>query len=130
MADTAQKFQRAAQRQDPAVFDFDAEVAQAIEKGDATPIRALAETVLTTTSPGVFKYGSAALQLCIDQQTAGLVLTGEYWINVRLRLAGQQKISAQPKLLLPASGAQAGPLLQPVSYKNKKTGLKLPAGCA
>ena len=73
--------------------------AKDIEAGDITPLRELADKVLSTNSADVLKYGSAALELCIDQQTAGLILKGEYWDKVRQKLAEKQESFAKQRPL-------------------------------
>ncbi|MCE9508225.1 MAG: hypothetical protein K8R48_07960 [Alphaproteobacteria bacterium] len=71
-----------------------------IEKGDVAPLQELAAKVLTTSSPDVFKYGAMALKFCLDGQLANVVLSGEYWDNLRQQLAEKQKIfAAQDKLM-------------------------------
>lgn len=62
-----------------------------IEHGEDSPLRALAKKVLTTDSSNIFKYGSSALQLCLDKGIANIILTGKYWDNVRQKLAEKQK---------------------------------------
>ncbi len=71
--------------------------AKAIEEGKTAPIRALAKKVLATDSPDVFKYGAAALELTIGQQTAAGLLKGKYWDNVRRELAKKHKKFAPPR---------------------------------
>ena len=71
-----------------------------IEKGDVSPLQELAEIVLSTEVSAVFKYGAVALKFCLDGQAADIILTGDYWDNVRRKLAEKQKIfAAQDKLL-------------------------------
>jgi len=71
--------------------------AKDIENGDRIPVLTLAEKVLVTDCSNVFKYGSAALKLCIDQQAADGVLAGAYWDNVRRKLAKKQQTFIQPQ---------------------------------
>jgi hypothetical protein len=81
-----------------------------IEKGVVSPLQELAEKVLTTDASAVFKYGAAALKLCLDGQKANIILQGEYWDSVRQQLAERQKIFAAQDKLLFGLGAEDRPL--------------------
>ncbi len=65
--------------------------AESIAKGDTTPLKELAEKVLSTESSDVFKYGANALALYVDQRTADTVLQGTYWNKVRKKLVKRSK---------------------------------------
>ncbi len=69
--------------------------AEKIARGDTAPLKELAEKVLSTDSSDVFKYGTKALALYVDRQTADLVLQGTYWNEVRKKLAKRRKAFAR-----------------------------------
>jgi hypothetical protein len=81
-----------------------------IKNGDTDALEDLVWKVLSTNISDVFKCGAAALKFCLDGQMANIILQGEYWDNVRQRLAEKQKIfTAQAKLLF-SLGAEDRPL--------------------
>ncbi len=69
---------------------------QPVAQGNKPPLKKLAEKVLSTDSADVFKYGSAALALYVDKETADKVLKGKYWDDVRRKLAIKRKSFTQP----------------------------------
>jgi hypothetical protein len=75
--------------------------AKDIRKGDTLPIRQLAKKVLSTHSPDVFKYGAAALKLCIDQQAVNGLTARVRRIKLQMRLAKRQRhfMQAQPQVM-------------------------------
>ncbi len=70
--------------------------AHSVRSGAVLPLKELAQRVFATDSSSIFKYGAAALELCIDQQAVGALLQGEYWDVVRQRLGERHKVVAQP----------------------------------
>jgi hypothetical protein len=83
--------------------------AKNIEYGSAAPIMELAEKILATDSSDVFKYGGAALQLCLDKGCGDTLLKGRYWNNVRKKLAEKQKELAAQAPLQPVQDVPAHP---------------------
>jgi hypothetical protein len=81
-----------------------------IKNGGTAALRELAEKALSTDSSDIFKTGAAALKFCFDGKVAGLILAGDYWQEVRRKLAEKQKTIAEQDELLFGLGTGDRPL--------------------
>ncbi len=70
----------------------------ALRKGNVTLLRDLAEKVLSTDTPDVFKWGAVVLNAALKghfrRPPYSIILSGDYWDAVRQKLAEKQKIFA------------------------------------
>lgn len=94
-------------------------VRKAFKGGFSAQFQELAEEVLSTGSPDVFKWGVMVLKIALDSRLEGIVLTGDYWDNVRRNLAEKQKIFEARDELLFGFGGEDLPLQRRTAVKKR-----------